>query len=169
MINKMCEKYGLTLHETPVGFKHLCKLMVERDILIAGEESGGIGVRGHIPERDGILIGLLLCEMMVTRRKSLSALVEELFKEYGNHYFDRVDLRITDAQKERIRKRFKKRIGEIAGEKVVSVREMDGYQYFLENGWLLVRPSGTEPLIRFYAEADTKSKVRKLLDFATRV
>jgi phosphomannomutase len=169
MINKMCEKYGLTLHETPVGFKHLCKLMVERDILIAGEESGGIGIRGHIPERDGILIGLLLCEMMVIRKKPLSGLVQELLKEYGNHYFDRVDLHIVDAQKERIMKRFEKNMGEIACEKVVSVRTIDGYQYFLENGWLLVRPSGTEPLIRFYAEADRKNKVRKLLDFATRV
>jgi phosphomannomutase len=163
----MCKKYGLTLYETPVGFKHLCKLMVERDILIAGEESGGLGVRGHIPERDGILVGLLLCEIMVKRKKSLSALIQELFDEYGEYYFDRIDLRITESEKRRIMSKFNKRITEVAGEKVVRIRDIDGYQYFVNNGWLLVRPSGTEPLIRFYAEADTKSKVRRLLHFAT--
>jgi phosphomannomutase len=167
MINKMCKKYGLTLHETPVGFKHLCKLMVERDILIAGEESGGLGVRGHVPERDGILVGLLLCEIMVKRKKSLSALIQELFDEYGEYYFDRIDLRITENEKRRIMSKFNKRITEVAGEKVVRIRDIDGYQYFVDNGWLLVRPSGTEPLIRFYAEADTKNKVRRLLHFAT--
>jgi phosphomannomutase len=167
MINKMCKKYGLTLYETPVGFKHLCKLMVERDILIAGEESGGLGVRGHVPERDGILVGLLLCEIMVKRKKSLSALIQELFDEYGEYYFDRIDLRITESGKRRIMSKFNKRITEVAGEKVVRIRDIDGYQYFVNNGWLLVRPSGTEPLIRFYAEADTKNKVRRLLHFAT--
>jgi phosphomannomutase len=169
MINKMCEKYGLTLHETPVGFKYLCKLMVERDILIAGEESGGIGIRGHVPERDGILVGLLLCEIMVTRKKSLSALVEELLDEYGKHYFGRIDLRITEREKQRIMKKFNKSIGEISGEKVVRVQDTDGYQYFVDSGWLLVRPSGTEPLIRFYAEANRENKMRKLLEFATEV
>jgi len=169
MINKMCDKYGLPLHETPVGFKHLCKLMVERNVLIAGEESGGIGIRGHVPERDGILVGLLLCEIMAKRKMSLSALVQELFDEYGEHYFDRIDLHITETEKQRIMRKFNKRITQIAGEKVVRVRAIDGFQYFVDGSWLLVRPSGTEPLIRFYAEADRKNKVRKLLDSATRV
>jgi phosphomannomutase len=167
MINKMCEKYGLTLHETPVGFKHLCKLMVERDILIAGEESGGLGVRGHVPERDGILVGLLLCEIMVKRKKSLSALIQELFKEYGEYHFDRIDLHVTEREKQRIMRKFDKSIAEVAGEKVVRVRDIDGYQYFVNGGWLLVRPSGTEPLIRFYAEAERGGKVKRLLHFAT--
>jgi phosphomannomutase len=168
MINKMCDRYGLPLHETPVGFKHLCKLMVERNVLIAGEESGGIGIRGHVPERDGILVGLLLCEIMAKRKMSLSALVQELFDEYGEHYFNRIDLHITETEKQRIMRKFNKRITQIAGEKVIRVRAIDGFQYFVDGGWLLVRPSGTEPLIRFYAEADRKNKVQKLLDFATR-
>jgi phosphomannomutase len=167
MINKMCKKYGLTLHETPVGFKHLCKLMVERNVLLAGEESGGIGIRGHIPERDGILVGLLLCEIMVRRKKSLSALVQGLVDEYGRHYFGRIDLRITQSEKHRIMKKFDGSITEISGQKVLRVRDIDGYQYFVDNGWLLVRPSGTEPLIRFYAEADQENKVRRFLKFAT--
>jgi phosphomannomutase len=143
--------------------------MVERNILIAGEESGGIGIRGHVPERDGILVGLLLCEIMAKRKMSLSALVQELFDEYGEHYFDRIDLHITETEKQRIMRKFNKRITQIAGEKVIRVRAIDGFQYFVDGGWLLVRPSGTEPLIRFYAEADRKNKVRKLLDYATRV
>ncbi|MEK6570267.1 MAG: phosphoglucomutase/phosphomannomutase family protein, partial [Bacteroidota bacterium] len=169
MINKMCNRYGLVLHETPVGFKYLCRLMVERDILIAAEESGGIGVRGHVPERDGILVGLLLCEMMVTRKKPLSALVEELMNEYGDHYFRRIDLHITESERRRIMKKFDKRISQVAGQKVLRVQDTDGYKYFVDGGWLLVRPSGTEPLIRFYAEADSEKKVDRLLDFATHV
>jgi phosphomannomutase len=169
MINKMCEKYGLMLHETPVGFKYLCRLMVERDILIAAEESGGIGVRGHVPERDGILVGLLLCEMMVARKKPLSALVEELMSEYGDHCYRRIDLHITEGEKHSIMKKFDRRISEVAGQKVLRIQDTDGYKYFVDGGWLLVRPSGTEPLIRFYAEADSEKKVDRLLDFATHV
>ncbi len=168
MINKMCDEYGLTLHETPVGFKYLCRLMVERDVLIAAEESGGIGVRGHVPERDGILVGLLLCEMMIARRKSLSSLVQELIDKYGEHRFRRVDLRITPAEKDRIMGKFDRDISQIAGQNVLRVQETDGFKYFVDGGWLLVRPSGTEPLIRFYAEADSEKKVDRLLDYATK-
>lgn len=166
MINKMCDKYGLTLHETPVGFKYLCRLMVERDILIAAEESGGIGIRGHVPERDGILIGLLLCEMIVKRKKPLSTLVNELTEEYGKHYFNRIDRHITEGEKQRIMNTFNTRINRIAGLKVLRVQETDGYKYFVDGGWLLVRPSGTEPLIRFYAEANSKKTLDRLLRFA---
>lgn len=169
MINKMCVKYGLKLHETPVGFKYLCRLMVERDILIAAEESGGIGIRGHVPERDGILVGLLLCEMMIKRKKSLSALVRELIDEYGEYYFNRIDRRVTESEKQRIMKKFDRKILSIAGQKVLRVQETDGYKYSVDGGWLLVRPSGTEPLIRFYAEADRVKKVNRLLDFATHI
>ena len=167
MINKMCARYGLKLHETPVGFKYLCRLMVERDILIAAEESGGIGIRGHVPERDGILVGLLLCEMMIRRKKTLSALVEELLQEYGEHHFKRIDLCITPAEKARIMKKFDSKISQIAGRKVHRVQETDGYKYFVDHGWLLVRASGTEPLIRFYAEAESEEQVDRLLHDAT--
>jgi phosphomannomutase len=91
MIDKQCARYGLTMHETPIGFKYICRYMTERDILIGGEESGGLGVKIHIPERDGIFLGLLLCEVMAVRQKPLSMLVQELFDEFGVHEFRRVD------------------------------------------------------------------------------
>ncbi len=164
LINKMCEHYGLTLHETPVGFKYLCRLMTERDILIAGEESGGLGVKGHLPERDGIYIGLLLCEIMATRKKKLSELVEELMNQYGWVHYDRYDAHLTEKEKQRILAVYKKGLKEIAGYPILHVDTTDGIKLFIDNGWVLVRASGTEPLIRFYAEAETPEKVATLLN-----
>jgi len=169
MVNKQCEKYALKLHVTPVGFKHICRLMTERDILIGGEESGGLGVKGHIPERDGIYLGLLLAEIMAVRKKRMSELVQELMDELGEHHFQRVDRHITPEQKDETMSRFKKGLSSIGGYKVVRVETIDGFKYFIDKGWLLVRPSGTEPLVRFYAEADTPSKVKQLLAAATEI
>lgn len=169
MIDKMCEKYGLKLHITPIGFKYLCRLMTERDVLIAAEESGGLGVRDHVPERDGILVGLMICEIMVRRKKKLSQLVQELMEEFGRHYCKRVDLRITEQEKERIMAKYKKGMNTIGGLKIVEVKNLDGYKFYVDGGWLLVRASGTEPLIRFYAEADSLRKADQLLEAATRV
>ncbi|MEE9287994.1 MAG: phosphoglucomutase/phosphomannomutase family protein [Bacteroidota bacterium] len=167
MVNKQCAKYGLKLHETPVGFKHICRLMTQREVLIGGEESGGLGVKGHIPERDGIYMGLLLCEIMAVRKMKLGDLVQELMDELGEHHFKRIDWRITPQQKEQILNRFRKGISSIGSLKVNRVDTTDGFKYFVDNGWLLVRASGTEPLFRFYAEADSPSKVEELLKGAT--
>ncbi|MGH2568091.1 MAG: phosphoglucomutase/phosphomannomutase family protein [Bacteroidota bacterium] len=169
LLNKMCTKYGLTLHETPVGFKHLCRLMTERDILIAGEESGGLGVKGHLPERDGIYVGLLLCEIMATRRMKLSELVDELMREFGWHYFNRIDAHLTEKEKQRILSVYKKGVNSLANDRVLRVETGDGFKLFVDNGWVLVRASGTEPLIRFYAEADSAERVDALLKAATSV
>ncbi|HVN48023.1 MAG TPA: phosphoglucomutase/phosphomannomutase family protein [Bacteroidota bacterium] len=166
VINKMCKKYNLVLHETPVGFKYLCQLMIERDILIAAEESGGLGVKGHLPERDGTYIGLLLCEIMATRKKKLSELVEEIMNEYGWFFYNRYDAHLTEKEKNRIMATYKKGVKQIAGFPVQRVETKDGFKLFLENGWVLVRASGTEPLIRFYAEAETPEKVEALLKAA---
>ncbi len=166
LINKMCDKYGLVLHETPIGFKYLCRLMTDRDILIAAEESGGLGVKGHLPERDGIYIGLLLCEMMAVRKKKLSELVEEVMTEFGWHYFNRYDSHLTEQEKKRILGVYRKGVAEIAGFKVQRIETKDGFKLFVDNGWVLVRPSGTEPLIRYYAEAETPEKVEMLLTAA---
>jgi phosphomannomutase len=166
IIDKMCKKYGLVLHETPVGFKYLCSLMVEGDILIAAEESGGIAVKGHIPERDGTYIGLLLAEIMATRKKKLSELVIELMDEFGWHYFNRNDAHLTEKEKNRIMAYYKKGPKQIAGFPVQRIETKDGFKLFIENGWILVRASGTEPLIRFYAEAETPEKVETLLKAA---
>ncbi|MEX2117855.1 MAG: phosphoglucomutase/phosphomannomutase family protein [Bacteroidota bacterium] len=167
IINKMCAKYGLTLHETAIGFKHLCRLMTERDILIAAEESGGLGVKGHLPERDGIYIGLLLCEVMAVRKKKLSELVEEVMLEFGWHYFNRIDAHLTEKEKNRILGVYKKGVKSIGGQAVLRLETKDGFKLFVKNGWVLVRASGTEPLIRFYAEADTPGNVESLLKSAT--
>jgi phosphomannomutase len=169
IINKMCERYGLTLHETPIGFKYLCRLMTERDILIAAEESGGLGVKGHLPERDGIYIGLLLCEIMATRKKKLSELVDELMSEFGWHYFNRIDKHLTEKEKKRILAVYAKGVPSLAGSKILRVEKKDGTKLFVENGWVLVRASGTEPLIRFYGEADSPEAVDRLLAAATAV
>jgi phosphomannomutase len=166
LINKMCDKYGLVLHETPIGFKYLCRLMTDRDILIAAEESGGLGVKGHIPERDGIYIGLLLCELMATRKKKLSELVNEIMAEFGWHYFNRFDAHLTEKEKQRILTVYKKGVKQIGGDAVHRIETKDGYKLFVDNGWILVRPSGTEPLIRYYAEADTPARVEELLKAA---
>ncbi len=167
MIDKQCQRYGLTMHETPVGFKYICRLMTEKDVLIGGEESGGLGIKGHLPERDGIFLGLLLCEMMATRRKPLSALVQELMDEYGGHEFRRIDLHLTEKEKNAIMKRFARGVKEIAGYPVKDRKETDGFKFFVDGGWVLVRASGTEPLIRFYAEGNSVQQVEALLKSAT--
>ncbi|MEK6649744.1 MAG: phosphoglucomutase/phosphomannomutase family protein, partial [Bacteroidota bacterium] len=169
IIDKMCTAYGLTLHETAIGFKHLCRLMTERDILIAAEESGGLGVKGHLPERDGIYIGLLLCEVMAVRRRKLSELVGEVMAEFGWHHFDRYDAHLTEKEKKRVLALYKKGVRSLAGQPVKRVETKDGFKLFVETGWVLVRASGTEPLIRFYAEADTPENVKALLTAARNV
>lgn len=163
MVDKQCKKYGLKLHITPIGFKHICKLMVEKNVLVGGEESGGIGVSLHLPERDGIYIGLLLCEIMAKRKMKLSELVNEINEEFGKHFYDRIDLHLSEFEKKKIIllcNKFPKKIGEF---KVEKVDTLDGYKFYVKNGWLLVRASGTEPLIRLYAEGDSRKKVEKLL------
>ena len=169
MINKMCLKYGLKLNETPVGFKYLCRLMTERDILIAAEESGGLGLKAHLPERDGIYVGLLLAEVMATRKLKLSELVEELMLEFGWHYYNRIDAHITEKQKKKILAAYKKGVKSLAGMVVRKVETRDGFKLFFDDAWVLVRASGTEPLIRFYAEADSVLRVDALLKAAMEV
>ncbi len=169
MINKMCLKYGLKLHETPVGFKYLCRLMTERNILIAAEESGGLGLKAHLPERDGIYVGLLLAEVMATRKLKLSELVEELMLEFGWHYYNRIDAHMTEKQKQKTLAGYKKGVKSLAGMVVRKVETRDGYKLFFDDGWVLVRASGTEPLIRFYAEADSLYRVDSLLKAAMEV
>lgn len=169
LIPKMCDKYNVRLYETPVGFKHLCKLMTEKDIIIAGEESGGIAVKGHLPERDGIFIGFLLAEVMAVRRKKLSELVKELFDEFGEHHFGRIDKHLTQPEKEKVMKFFNAKPKKVGAFDITKYDMTDGVKLYTKNGWMLVRASGTEPLIRFYAEADSPKKVQQMLKAATTV
>ncbi len=169
IIGKMCEHYNVRLYETAVGFKHLCRLMTEKDIIIAGEESGGIAVKGHLPERDGIFIGFLLAEVMAVRRKKLSELVKELFDEFGEHHFGRIDAHLTNEQKENVMKFYRSKPKKVGSFAVTKFDMTDGVKLFTKNGWILVRASGTEPLIRFYAEASLPKKVQQMLKAATKV
>ena len=164
MLARMAERYNLPIETTPIGFKYIAPKMVEGNVLVGGEESGGIAVMGHIPERDGIFIGLLIAEIMVERRKKLSELVEELFEEFGPHYFYREDLHMTEEVKQRIMKRLREEgLTKVAGEPVVKVETLDGIKFRTPSGWVLVRPSGTEPVLRVYAESTTPEKAQALV------
>ncbi len=165
MIDILAQEYKLNIFETPVGFKYICEHILEKDFLIGGEESGGIGVKNYIPERDGILISLLLVEIMLANGKTLGQLINELMDRIGHFYYDRWDVEIDHAVKPallRYLKRFNP--GSLLGRKVSKINNQDGYKYYLENnGWLMIRASGTEAVVRLYAEAESAQKVSDLL------
>jgi len=166
MIDKLARKYGLRLHVRPIGFKYIVELMLTRDILIGGEESGGIAIKGHIPERDGILNSLLLAEVMAEKGRTLGELVAELTAEVGPHFYRRVDLEIDKRRAARIvREVSRNKLKSVAGLKVTGLDDMDGIKLlFGDTGWLLVRASGTENVLRLYAEAPSAEQVKALLD-----
>lgn len=165
MVDKLAARYGLKLHSMPVGFKYVCELALREDILIGGEESGGIGIKNHIPERDGILCALMILEIMTVKGKSLAELVEELLAFVGPHYFNRVDLHLSQEGKEALLARLRSHPpGEFAGIEVTGLDDLDGYKFLLgERGWILIRPSGTEPVVRIYAELDDPGAVARVL------
>jgi phosphomannomutase len=165
MVDLLCEKYGLELFETPIGFKHICELMLDHDILMGGEESGGLGVKGHIPERDGILLGLLLLEAMAVTGKGLRQLLNDTMDEIGHFYYRRIDLPIELEAKERLITTLRAGgLRTIASRPVARENFRDGFKYiFADGSWLLIRPSGTEPVLRLYSEAGTPDVVEELL------
>ncbi len=174
MIDKLAAKYGLPLHVTPIGFKYICELMLTRKILIGGEESGGIAVGGHLPERDGILNALYLADIIATRGKELGELIRELEEEFGPHHYGRVDMEIDMAVAHRVvQKVGEGKLKEVGGFKILSLNDLDGVKMILgDSAWLLFRASGTENLLRLYAEAPSGQEVKALLhaavDFARR-
>ncbi|MDD2897308.1 MAG: phosphoglucomutase/phosphomannomutase family protein [Desulfuromonadaceae bacterium] len=165
MVDLLAEKYGLELFETPIGFKYICELMLERDVLMGGEESGGLGVKGHIPERDGILLGLLLLEAIAVSGKGLRQLLEETMDDIGHFYYQRIDRRIESVAKAELIERLRLQPPTmIDGQRVVSTNVSDGFKFIFENGdWLLIRPSGTEPVLRLYSEAGSVDQVGRFL------
>ncbi len=168
MLQHLCRLYSLTFKETPVGFKDVCAYMITHDSLIGGEESGGYGIKGHLPERDGVLCGLLLIEMMVQREKKMSELVKGLWQKVGYHSFRRDDVRTTNEKKEEALRRSRESAPDsFGGIRVREVSRLDGYKAYLEDGsWLLVRASGTEPLLRIYCEATSDEALEKILSSA---
>jgi len=164
MLDKLGTLYNIPVYETGVGFKYVAPKMIETDALIGGEESGGYAFRSNVPERDGILAGLYLLDMMVRLNKKPSELIEQLFSIIGSHYYDRIDKRFTgdiDNRKKRITSALPETIG---GMKVTGFNDTDGYKFTLEDGgWLLIRFSGTEPIIRVYCETTQADKVQPIL------
>ncbi len=167
MIDTLAEKYGLNLHETPVGFNHISDLMITNDVLIGGEESGGISVRGHIPEGDGILMGLLLLEVMAHARAPLHEIVADLQANFGPAVYARHDAKLAHKlpKKEVVRRLVNAAPSHINGETVARVDTLDGVKFYMEdNSWLLIRPSGTEPVLRIYSEAHSHDAVKSMLE-----
>ncbi|ACF45468.1 Phosphomannomutase [Prosthecochloris aestuarii DSM 271] len=170
VIDSICRKHDLPLHILPVGFKHVSKLMTTSNILMGGEESGGIGITSYLPERDGIYIGLLVLEIMAKKKMTLGELVKELFDEYGYFYYERHDLHVSQEKKQAIMRRAAGGdITAIGPYPVTRFNDLDGYKYHFKGGWLLIRPSGTEPVLRIYCEADSREKAQKALAFAEKI
>ena len=164
MLNKLGKIYNVPIYETGVGFKYVAPKMMEKDALIGGEESGGYAFRGHVPERDGILAGLYFLDMMVKLGKKPSELIDLLFSKVGAHFYDRIDTPFKGERDEKIDRILNSKPKKIAGLVVTDFITIDGYQFNLEDGgWLLIRFSGTEPIIRVYCETTHKGKVQAIL------
>jgi phosphomannomutase len=171
MLNKLGKLYGVPIHETGVGFKYIAPKFTATHALLGGEESGGYAFRGHVPERDGILAGLYLLDMMVRLGKKPSELIDLLFEEVGPHYYQRVDSRFPAEEKGNIQARVASaRPERIGGLRVDEIGTVDGHQFLMEDGgWLLIRFSGTEPIIRVYCETTHEDKVQAILDDGMRI
>jgi phosphomannomutase len=172
MIDRLAKRYGLKLYETPVGFNHIADYMMSEDVLIGGEESGGISFKGHIPEGDGPVMGLLLVEMIAQSGKTLHGLVQDLLEDVGPAHYERTDLRLSRpvAKAEMTDFLTKQAPAEIGGEQVSEVSQRDGIKYIMgDDSWLLIRPSGTEPVLRVYAEGRSHEMVKALLGYGEQV
>lgn len=165
LVGMLASKYKLALRETPIGFKYIADYMLKEDVLIGGEESGGIGIKGHIPERDGVLNSLLLLECIASFKKDARDILNSVMDELGYFYYDRIDIHLTEEERNAVRSKlgdFKP--ASFAGEKVVEVQDLDGIKFFLpDKSWILFRLSGTEPLLRIYSEATSPEKVKSML------
>ncbi len=160
MVDNIAKFLGVKLYETPVGFKYISNLMEKEDIVAGGEEAGGMGVKGYIPERDGTVAGLLLLEMMVYRSKDILRILNETEKQFGRYYYLRDDLELEkqiELKKENLP-------DELLGSKVIQVKDYDGIKLICEDeSWLMFRTSGTEPIVRIYAEAKSLRKSEELI------
>ena len=168
LLDKIAARFGRRVHETPVGFKYICELMLERDILLGGEESGGIGTKLYLPERDATVVALLLAEVMAWHRKSLGELVAQLHAEFGEHHYGRVDLELRPGQKERALEYFSAPSLTRLMDRPISRREdLDGIKLYIGDGahtnWVMVRASGTEHMLRIYSETAHPQTTQKVL------
>lgn len=166
MIDRIARRYDLPLHKTPVGFKYLADLFLRKEIIFGGEESGCIAIKDHLPEKDGIFAGLLVAEMMAASGKSLPELRDDLFREYGMKVGAQKNIPLTAEREKNLRKLIKNPPAQLGGRRVLSYEIIDGIKLdFDDDDWILFRCSGTEPLIRCYAEAESKKGLEKLMKF----
>ncbi|MCB0536834.1 MAG: phosphoglucomutase/phosphomannomutase family protein [Bacteroidetes bacterium] len=170
-IKKMCKAYGIDVQVTPIGFKHIAEIMVKEDVLVGGEESGGIAVKGHIPERDGIWDGLVILEHMAKSGKSLEELINEVYEVVGEFSYNRNDLHLAEEKKQEIIQNCKNKKYTAFGKfNIEEVEDIDGFKYHLGNDRnVMIRPSGTEPVLRVYAEAETPEMVEEILSETKKV
>jgi phosphomannomutase len=170
-IRNMCKHYGLPLDVVKIGFKYICGIMLRDDVLVGGEESGGIAIKGHIPERDGIWMGITIWEYMAKTGKSLEQLIEEVYAITGSFCFERNDLHIDESVKIKVLENCKK--GSYSGfgkYKVQRMEDLDGFKFFFDdNTWMMIRASGTEPVLRVYAEAATREQAEDILEETKKV
>ena len=173
MIDAIAEFHNIKVHETPVGFKHIAEIMLKEQVIMGGEESGGLTIGEHIPEKDGILANLLICEMMAKYRKPLSRVIRDISDKYGSFYNKRVNLKLTDPMKEALMKLLENEPpSRLGGVKLDHITKLDGIKLVFEDkSWILARPSGTEPMVRTYYEnssaANLKSMVQDFESFIT--
>jgi phosphomannomutase len=166
MVYRLGEIYKVPVYETPVGFKHVAPMMLSKKALIGGEESGGYGFRGHVLERDGILANLYFLDFMVKTGKNPSELIDYLYSKVGPHHYRRVDVEFPEAERQAIINRIRNKLPEsIDNVKVLKADTTDGFRFTLvDNTWLLIRFSGTEPLLRIYSETDSPERAERLLE-----
>ena len=166
LIDRICQSFGLKCVEVPVGFKWICQQMREQDVLMGGEESGGLGFRGHIPERDGMLANLMLLELLAMTGKKFSQLLDEVQKEFGKSAYERIDMHFPLEKRQQLLEYLAKNPpATLAGAPLKEVKTYDGVKYIAnDDSWLMFRTSGTEPIIRIYSEAASATKVRQLLN-----
>ncbi len=164
-VKKLCKQMGLEVEVVKIGFKHIAGYMVNEDVLLGGEESGGIAIKGHIPERDGIWMGLTIWEYMVKSGKSLEELIDEVYKSIGSFKFERIDLHLAEADKLRIMQNCADgKYHAFGSYKVEDMEDIDGYKYYFKGDeWVMIRPSGTEPVLRTYAESKHTEGAFKIL------
>lgn len=165
-VEKLARQYGLDFQVTGIGFKYIAEIMIHEKVIVGGEESGGISVTGHIPERDGIWMGLIIMELMAKTGKSLKELIALIYEKVGEFKFDRDDLHLDQETMNRVLKKCD-HLKEIGGRPIIRTETIDGWKYFLdEDTWVMVRPSGTEPVFRVYCQAENRGKVRETLNAA---
>jgi phosphoglucomutase len=164
-VDRVAKARGIELHETPVGFKFIGELINKDEIILGGEESAGLSIRGHYPEKDGILACLLAAEAVAARGTSLTEQLDELFKRDGKLESGRIGVKLTPDVAEKLKQKLAQEPTEIGGRKIESINRMDGVKFLFGNdAWMLMRPSGTEPMVRIYAESESSDDLENLLE-----